>query len=181
MNAEHNLWLPCHVALPLIVVAFAIGVICPTFMLAAPTSELVADINGDGEVNVFDACIMSSNWGMEGMEYAEGNIDGDNLIDARDAGIMIENWTGDSDLGPCADVNCDGEVDGLDAGVMSSNWGMEGLGYAEGNINGDNYIDTRDANLMIENWTGNARVEIPEPSTLFLSALAAVGLLMRRW
>ncbi|MEO2048903.1 MAG: PEP-CTERM sorting domain-containing protein [Pirellulales bacterium] len=120
MNVKPNLRLPCRVALPLVVMTVTIAVTCPTTMLTASTSELLADINDDGEVNVIDVCIMSSNWGMEGLGFSQGDIDGDNFIDGRDLGIMIENWT------------------------------------------------------------GSRGARIPEPSALFLSALAAVGLLMRR-
>ena len=51
-----------------------------------------ADINGDGFVDGADAGILISNWGMEGLGFAQGNLNGDNFIDGADAGILIANW-----------------------------------------------------------------------------------------
>lgn len=55
------------------------------------TTQIVGDLNGDGKVNIFDASIMTSEWGTSG-PTADLNQDG--IVNIFDASILTANWTG---------------------------------------------------------------------------------------
>jgi len=53
---------------------------------------LVADINGDGVVNVFDLSILLSHWGATSASYAQGDLNGDGVINVFDLSILLSHW-----------------------------------------------------------------------------------------
>ncbi|MEO2046368.1 MAG: matrixin family metalloprotease [Pirellulales bacterium] len=56
----------------------------------------VADVNSDGYVDSADASTVITNWGTDGLTFAEGDINGDDFIDNADAGILIANFNAGS-------------------------------------------------------------------------------------
>ena len=78
----------------------AIGVAIDIGAYEAQTPPVEADIFLDGRVDAKDVAILFGNWGLLGLNYADGNLDGVGTVDAADTGIMFGNWTGD--MGPSA-------------------------------------------------------------------------------
>ena len=80
------------------------------------------------------------------------------------------------------DANLDGKVDINDLTIVLTNYGETGMGWTRGDFNGDGVVDINDLTIVLAQYgqtagspaTGMAAV--PEPSTIFLAALGAVGL-----
>ena len=83
------------------------------------------------------------------------------------------------------DVNNDGVVNGLDISLITSHWLQTGTG-AVGDANGDGVVNGLDISVVASHWlqTGgagaNGGAAVPEPSTIFLSAVGGVVLLACR-
>jgi len=56
--------------------------------------RIPGDINSDDKVNVYDAILLSTNFGRPAEEFPDGDINGDGYINVLDAIIMMANWTG---------------------------------------------------------------------------------------
>ena len=88
------------------------------------------------------------------------------------------------------DANNDGKVDGSDVTILAGNWQKgvsDGLvaSWDEGDFNGDGKVDGSDVTILAGNWqygVSTAASAVPEPSTIILliSALASLGLFLRR-
>jgi hypothetical protein len=82
------------------------------------------------------------------------------------------------------DVNNDGVVNGLDIAAVSANWLHMGVGTL-GDANVDGVVNGLDISLISANWlrmaggSGGA-ASVPEPSTIMLGMLGALGLLVCR-
>ncbi|MBN2217110.1 MAG: PEP-CTERM sorting domain-containing protein [Pirellulales bacterium] len=76
------------------------------------------------------------------------------------------------------DANVDGTVDESDAAVLAENWGKSNANWVMGDFNKDGSVGAADAAILAANW-GEGTTEsnpVPEPSTLVLAILGAVGL-----
>jgi MYXO-CTERM domain-containing protein len=100
-----------------------------------------------------------------------------------------------SRLATAGDITRDGYVDGSDLNIMLSNWnsGTAGaLTYARhdfGDASHDGFVDGSDLNILLSHWNegisgqagvGSAAAATPEPMTMTLLGLGAIGLLRRR-
>jgi hypothetical protein len=54
-----------------------------------PTTNDIADMNGDGSVNSQDLAILLSNWGTSGL----GDINADGIVNAADLSILLSSWS----------------------------------------------------------------------------------------
>ncbi len=82
------------------------------------------------------------------------------------------------------DANLDGIVNGQDIALTASNWLSTGANLAD--LNFDGIVNGQDFAIVASNWlsaaggSGSAATAVPEPSTLLLMVLGALGLLTRR-
>jgi hypothetical protein len=133
----------------------------------------VGDFDGDLDVDADDADLLAANFGNPDYDL---DLDGD--ADADDYTYLI-NWcvylqdgrTGTS----VADFNLDGLVNGTDLSVLSGGYAGS-PGFAGGDANGDGVVNGTDLSLL-SSYYGYARsAAVPEPLTLSLLAMGAVGL-----
>jgi hypothetical protein len=77
------------------------------------------------------------------------------------------------------DANLDMTVDGGDLNTVLSNYNQSGMGWGQGDFNGDGTVDGTDLNVVLSNYNQSvgARAAVPEPGTLGMLALGAVGVL----
>ena len=78
------------------------------------------------------------------------------------------------------DATCDGTVTLADVNLVAANWGTppgSGLTWDEGDVSYDGGVTLADVNLLAANW---AKSYAPEPATLMMLGLGAVGILYRK-
>jgi len=81
-----------------------------------------------------------------------------------------------------ADLNMDGFVDGLDLGTLLASWGTTTTPDM-GELDGTPPVDGLDLGALLGAWNPPplpSASSVPEPSTLMLTGLAAIGLFARR-
>jgi len=85
------------------------------------------------------------------------------------------------------DCNGSHAVDTGDLAIMGGNWNKTGKVWADGDFTNDGKVDTGDLALMGGNWNWTKPLRprtsagsVPEPATLSLLVLGALGLLRRK-
>jgi hypothetical protein len=83
------------------------------------------------------------------------------------------------------DANLDGTVDGADLNTVLSNYNQTGTVWAQGDFNADGTVDGADLNTVLSNYNmhNSLTAAVPEPGTLGMLALGAIGALawQGRW
>ena len=81
------------------------------------------------------------------------------------------------------DANLDGRVDVNDLTIVLANFGRYG-GWAIGAFNGDGIVDMNDLTIVLANFgrtSGAGITAVPEPASVVLLAIGAIGLLALAW
>ena len=77
------------------------------------------------------------------------------------------------------DADEDGTVNGADLDIVLSNYNKTGMGWAQGDFDGNGTVNGIDLNTVLSNYNKQIGVSaaVPEPGTLGMLALGAVGVL----
>lgn len=112
----------------------------PTNDSIGPRRLIPGDANLDGTVDVLDLGIVSTNWQLTGMTWAQGDFNGDGVVDVLDLGIVSTYWQQSS-------VAPGGEEDSLTTATIPSRDELE-ASLRDLNIPDDTIEEVLDAFLM---------------------------------
>jgi hypothetical protein len=153
----------------------------------APFEEIVnasGDFDGDGLYDCFDIDDLIGEIAA-GTNDAFYDLTGDGLVDLadRDAWLAeagaVNNASGNPHL--LGDFNLDGVVDVGDFNIWNSNKFTDTGAWCQGDANGDGVSDVGDFNLWNGNkFTASDAAAVPEPGSIVLSLIAALGMLSLR-
>lgn len=155
------------------------------YLLLGGLRTVRGDLDLDGDVDTQDFAIITASNGQSG-DYFSGDLDLDGQIDAADISLaeysQLIDLTG---LDPLAsDLDSDGDVDGVDLGLFFANFTGPNNGPpvdSRADLDSDGDVDGVDLGFAFADFTGPLTpVNIPEPSSMALLAIAGILLAHRR-
>jgi hypothetical protein len=148
-------------------------------------TPMTGDFDADNDVDADDVNALCANMGGDVGTY---DMDGDGDVDEDDMTFLVENYLeydSDGDGIPDGagtfrgDFNLDGIVNGTDLSIMSGGFGTT-TGFAGGNANCDSTVNGTDLSILSSVFGNVATTAVPEPLTITVLSLGAVGMLRRR-
>jgi hypothetical protein len=144
-----------------------------------PTGR-IGDFDGDGYIDADDIDAIGAAVAAASTDLTF-DLDGDGVVDHDDVILHVTTYV-DTAMGEgtgtfFGDFNLDGAVDLLDLNTLAYYYNGLG-GWVHGDANGDGSIQLLDLNTLTANY--NSTVVVPEPMTMSLLAIGAVGLIHRR-
>ena len=155
-----------------------------TVLGPAPVVVRDGDFDEDGDVDADDVDTLCANMGGDVATY---DMNGDLVVDEDDMVFHVETYLdvdtdGDGVTDGAGtfrgDFNTDGSVNGTDLSIMNGGFGAS-VGFAGGNANCDSTVNGTDLSILAGVFGNVATAAVPEPLTLGLLSLGAVGLLRR--
>jgi len=155
------------------------------YMLTPDGSGPVGDFDGDSDVDADDIDLLCANMTGDGVLLPGGSeqydLDGDGDADSDDMDILIHDLV-ETSVGvgtEYGDFNLDGTIDTVDLTILGTYFGI-GTSWNQGNANCDTTVDTVDLTILGTYFGFVSAGAIPEPATLALLSLGAVGLFRKR-
>jgi hypothetical protein len=106
----------------------------------------------------------------------DANLDG--TVDGSDLTLLSLHWKKSTNLWTAGDFNHDGVVDGSDLTLLSLNW-KKSLPISSGDLSEIDSVASSDPSfadaLAAAGWNGSGFGAVPEPGTLALLLVAALG------
>ena len=156
---------------------------------ALPVLASPCDLNNDGVCTVDDINLLNAVGDLSvGVSMPVANpydINGDNTVDRVDLDLWLADAAKQNGF-PApylhGDANLDSTVDAADLNALALSWRRENSAWSAGDFTADGVVDALDLNQLALNWQRSIPVaaaqSVPEPSTIFLSGLAAAVALM---
>ncbi len=119
-----------------------------------------------------------ASWASDDIGLASSGRDSINTaVEATNVGFRV------ASVLEAGDANCDGSVNGADLGAVLANFSKTGMTWSQGDFNGDGTVNGADLGAVLANFNKsvNATAAVPEPSTLILLGIGAIGLLCYAW
>ncbi|MEM6332170.1 MAG: PEP-CTERM sorting domain-containing protein [Planctomycetota bacterium] len=145
-----------------------------------PVPALPGDFDNDGDVDADDIDLLLTE--INGSADPAFDLTGDGITNADDLTELIEVILATRP----GDANLDGQVGTPDLAILASNFGTQATSWANANFNGLDGVGTPDLAILAASFgfgttpVSAATPAIPEPATLAITALGALGLARRR-
>jgi hypothetical protein len=152
------------------------------------------DTNRDGVLNQLDVDAIYQHFTVAPTGYpgtwprplvaynAQYDVNGDGVVNQDDVTCELNDYF----LTSYGDANLDKNTDFVDFQALLNNWQQSGpgVGLAQADFNGDGVVDFLDFQILLNYWNPGgwnfAPSESPEPASVSLILLGAVGFLRRR-
>ncbi|MEA1950545.1 MAG: PEP-CTERM sorting domain-containing protein [Planctomycetota bacterium] len=146
--------------------------------------RLTGDAELDGDVDMADRAIVVANLGSTDAHWGMGDFTGGGSGDwgGLDGKVDAEDMIAINKELDFPDFNGDGPVDVSDLGILATSYDAgSGMDFTDGDANGDGLVDVSDLGILATNYdTGGPAAAVPEPATLALLVIGALGLLIYR-
>ncbi len=143
---------------------------------------LRGDIDGDGGIDVADLTLLTGTRdGDDGLLKEQYDLTGDANVTTDDLIELVADIAGLE-----ADASLDGSIDTIDLARLAANWQSPSATFVQGDFSRDGKVDTTDLAKLAALWNetlpgaGSKGGAVPEPMTVSLLLVGAVGVMRRR-